>query len=197
MKRLEEIKKKLQEEGFTLTIHNDYFSEEMLDCFWNNDLGKYATIENDRYRIDVSVCGEVRYHYVELKGYLNNPTIDFISEDPTDLWEYGVNNDKTLYEVIENKDKDTKCFTNIVSKDTKCFESETSKDHSQRWHQYLEIIDNRWIEMPIYDKETGEYITDTFDSCAIIPDTNNILEAIDGGIKEYIEGFLDYDKERE
>lgn len=168
IEKLEQIRKTLKEEGFTLTIHNDDFSEEMLDCFWNTDLGKYATIENDRYRIDVSVCGEVRYHYFE-----TNPNIDFVSKDPTDLWEYGVNNDKTLYEIIENKDK----------------------NHSQGWHQYLEIIDNSWIEMPIYDKETGEYITDTFDSCAIIPDTNNILEAIDGGIKEYIEGFLEYDRE--
>lgn len=170
MNRIEQIKETLKNEGFTLTLHNEHISEDMLDCFWNNDIGKYATIENDKYRIDVNVCGEVRYHYFE-----TNPTVDFISKDPTDLWEYGVNNDKTLYEVIENKDK----------------------NHSDGWYQYLEIIDNNWIEMPIYDKETGEYITDIFDSCAIIPDTNNILEAIDGGIKEYIEGFLDYDKERE
>lgn len=61
----------------------------------------------------------------------------------------------------------------------------------------INIIDNNWIEMPIYNKCQEQYITDEYDATCIIPDTNNILEAIDGGILDYIDGFLYKDNELE
>lgn len=156
-KKINKIEEALKSEGFCVTFHNKHISDGTLDCFWHDDAGKYATIENDRYRVEVGVYGELKYRFVdESKG------VDFVSQDPTDLWAYGICNDDELHKALES---DNESF-------------------------YIEIIDNNWIEMPIYDKEAGEYITDGFDSCAIIPDTNDILEAIDGGISEYIDGFL-------
>jgi hypothetical protein len=162
--KLEEIIEKIEEtlktEGFHLVLRNDDFSSNQLDCFWNGDLSHFADIEDDNYRIEVRVCGDTRYTY-------KNGDDEFTSEDPTELWDYGIDTDEKLYEMLDNESDDC------------C----------------IEMIDNNWIEMPIYDKRTNQYITDVFDGCAIIPDTNNILEAIDGGMREYIEGFLEEEME--
>lgn len=162
MKQIEDIKSKLQKEGFTITINEKFIHDGLLNCFWHD--GLYAIIENNKYKIEVGVYGEIKYNFVDKKNH-----VDFLSSDVTDLFDYGIDNDELLYKALNSMEDD----------------------------YYLEMIDNNWIEMPIYDKETGEYITDIFDACAIIPDTSNILEAIDGGITEYIEGFLSYDKEIE
>lgn len=86
-----------------------------------------------------------------------------ISEDATDLYDIGIDTDKALYELIDGVNPDYE----------------------------IEIFNNKWIELPIYDANKSEYITYSFDSTAIIPDTNNIIEAIDGGFDTYINEFTE------